>query len=173
MPKIRKKRMGFVVDMTPLVDITFLLLTFLMFTAQFKSDAENQQVVTPQRPTANADTTFLPEKDLAVIQVGINPKNPTDTLMTFGLTNSKVRNEVWGLIPNFPQELKDKAVIPVDSALLVQCLKTTNSVRKETVYAIDGDKAVFFKKVQDIMEILRLARIRTFNYVTDKDRAGM
>jgi len=89
------------------------------------------------------------------------------------LTNSKVRNEVWAMIPNFPQELKDKAVIPVDSALLVQCLKTTNSVKKETVYAIDGDKAVFFKKVQDIMEILRIARIRTFNYVTDKDRAGM
>lgn len=165
--------MGFVVDMTPLVDITFLLLTFLMFTAQFKSDAENQQIVKPERPSANADTTFLPEKDLAVIQVGLNPKNSADTLMTFGLTNSKVRNEVWGMIPNFPQELKEKAVIPVDSALLVQCLKTTKLVNQKTVFAIDGDKAVFFKKVQDIMEILRLARVYTFNYVTDKDRAGM
>ncbi len=169
MPKIRKKRMVVVTDMTPLVDIMFLLLTFLMFTAQFKSDTENGGI-TVERPKAAADTTFLPEKDLAVIQIGLNPKNSADTMVTFGLSNSKVRKEVWEMIPELTPEMKAKAVVPADSALMVKMLKATISVKKETVFAIDGDKTVFFKKVQDVMEILRVARIRSFNYVTDKDR---
>ncbi|MCK5741730.1 MAG: biopolymer transporter ExbD, partial [Chlorobi bacterium] len=37
MAKVKKNRVSFVIDMTPLVDITFLLLTFFMFTAKFKT----------------------------------------------------------------------------------------------------------------------------------------
>jgi biopolymer transport protein ExbD len=164
--------MGFVVDMTPLVDITFLLLTFLMFTAQFKSDAENGQDFQVKRPTASADTTFLPEKDIAVVQVGIDTKHNNDTVMTFGLTNSKIRAEVIQNVQGLPAEFQQKAVVRVDSAMLVRCLKATKNadVKNATMFAIDGDKAVFFKKVEDVMEIFRVAKIRTFNYVTDKDR---
>lgn len=50
MPKVKKKRMGFVIDMTPLVDITFLLLTFFMFTAKFKTEAEAEQKFVIERP---------------------------------------------------------------------------------------------------------------------------
>ena len=34
-----KKRVSIRIDMTPLVDVAFLLLTFFMLTTQFKSDA--------------------------------------------------------------------------------------------------------------------------------------
>lgn len=89
MPRIKKKRMSFVIDMTPLVDITFLLLTFLMFTAKFKSEAESEQQFTIVRPIASADTSKLPEKDLAVINIAIDDKNPQDTSYYFGLTDRK------------------------------------------------------------------------------------
>jgi len=49
MPKVKMKRTGFVIDMTPLVDITFLLLTFFMFTAKFKSDADNEQKISDKK----------------------------------------------------------------------------------------------------------------------------
>ena len=69
MPKVKKKRVGFVIDMTPLVDITFLLLTFFMFTAKFKSEADNEQKFFIERPKASADTSKLPEVDLATIKI--------------------------------------------------------------------------------------------------------
>jgi biopolymer transport protein ExbD len=72
MSKIKKKRLGFVLDMTPLVDITFLLLTFFMFTAKFKSDSENQQKVEIKRPKTQADTAKLADKDLVMVKVGVD-----------------------------------------------------------------------------------------------------
>ena len=62
MSKIKKKRVGFVLDMTPLVDITFLLLTFFMFTAKFKSESENQNKVEIKRPQTQSDTAKLADK---------------------------------------------------------------------------------------------------------------
>ena len=175
MSKIKKKRMGFVVDMTPLVDITFLLLTFLMFTAQFKSETESGAKFTVERPSATADTTFLPEKNIAVIQVGFENKKEKkmDTVITYGISNKIIRDQVWEAINVAPEKRKESVVQIPDSATLVRALKETNLLAStKTVFAIDGDKDVFFNKVQDIMEILRVARIRTFNYVTDKQRGG-
>jgi len=93
--RIKKKRMNFVIDMTPLVDITFLLLTFLMFTAKFKSEAESEQEFTITRPLASPDTTKLPDKDIAIINVAIDDKNPTDTSYYFGLTNTRDWQQVY------------------------------------------------------------------------------
>lgn len=170
MPKVKKKRMSFVVDMTPLVDITFLLLTFLMFTATFKADTENNALKV-ERPKAAADTTFLPEKDLAVVTVGLNPTNKADTIMTFGLSNSKTRALVREMVPGIPENFQQTAIMPVkDSAQMVTLLKAASSASEKTVFAIDGDKAVFFKKIQEIMEMFRVSHIRSFNYVTDKQR---
>lgn len=67
----KMKRVGVVMDMTPLVDVAFLLLTFFMFTAKFKSDVESEQKFDIQRPKASADTTKLPEKNTATVKVAI------------------------------------------------------------------------------------------------------
>lgn len=171
MGKVKKKRMSFVVDMTPLVDITFLLLTFLMFTATFKADTEGGQQVQVTRPSASPDTTFLPDKELALVTVGLDPKNKADTVVTFGLSNKKTRAQVRELLPDLPEAFIEDAVVRVqDSAMMVSLLKTTAAVSEKTVYAIDGDKDIFFHKIQDVMEWFRVARVRTFNYVTDKKR---
>jgi biopolymer transport protein ExbD len=173
--KIKKKRVGFVVDMTPLVDITILLLTFLMFTAQFKSETENGAKFTVERPSATADTTFLPEKNIAIVQVGFENKKEKkmDTIVTYGISDKTVRDQVWETI-NVPADKRKESVVVIpDSATLVRALKETNNIASaKTIFAIDGDKDVFFDKVQYLMEILRVAHIRTFNYVTDKQRSG-
>ena len=86
MPKVKKKRVGFSIDMTPLVDITFLLLTFFMFTAKFKSDAEAQQKFTIQRPKVTPDTTTIPQNDIAIIKIAIDSAT-LDTNYFYELSN--------------------------------------------------------------------------------------
>jgi len=44
-----KKRVGFVLDMTPLVDITFLLLTFFMFTTTMATPQVMEMKIPPER----------------------------------------------------------------------------------------------------------------------------
>jgi len=180
-PKIRKRRMGFVVDMTPLVDITFLLLTFLMFTAKFKSEAESEQAFSITRPQASADTTKVPEKDLAIINIDINDKTKADTVLYYSLTNQTDRVKIWekreakGLdfTPDQIQkitELKDKALVQVDTALLGKLILLTRIVNKNTLFAIDADYSIKYRWISMIMDIMNRNNARKFNYVTVKQR---
>ena len=89
MAKVKMKRTGFVLDMTPLVDIAFLLLTFFMFTAKFKSEAESEQKFQIKRPKASADTSKLPDKDLAIIKIAIDSVAIGDTSYYYEMTNDK------------------------------------------------------------------------------------
>ena len=55
MAKHKMKRVGIAIDMTPLVDVAFLLLTFFMMTTQFKPP----EAVEIKLPTSHA-TVKLP-----------------------------------------------------------------------------------------------------------------
>lgn len=168
MPKIKKKRMSFVIDMTPLVDITFLLLTFLMFTAKFKSEAESEQQFTIVRPMASPDTTKLPPVDVAIINVAIDDKNPQDTSFYYGLTNATDWHKVLDYIPEIPPEMKLKNLIKVDTIMLGKLIKYTIAVNNSTTFALDADKRVRFKYIKDVMNTLRKNKAFTFNFVTEK-----
>lgn len=170
MPKVRKKRMGFVIDMTPLVDITFLLLTFLMFTAKFKSEAENEQQFVIVRPNTSADTTKLPERDLAVINIAIDDKIKTDTSFYYGLTNTNDQKQVWAMVPEIPQGMQDKKLLKVDSVLLGKLIRATLAVRPSTKFALDADKRIRFKYILDAMNLMRKNKAFVFNFVTEKKK---
>ena len=174
MPKVRQKRMGFVIDMTPLVDITFLLLTFLMFTAKFKSEAENEQQFTIKRPYASADTAKLPERDLAIINIAIDEKNPTDTSFYFGWTNTTDKDSIWKSYSDLPQqvrdEMRDKSLIKVDSTVMGKLIRASRVVNKNMQFALDADKRVTFKFINAVMNIMNKNNQRIFNYVTEKKK---
>lgn len=168
MPRIKKKRMSFVIDMTPLVDITFLLLTFLMFTAKFKSEAESEQQFTIVRPMASPDTTKLPPVDLAIINVAIDDKNPQDTSYYYGLTNTNDWQKVLAYIPEIPIDMRQKSLLKVDTLLLGKLIKYTLAVNNSTTFALDADKRVRFKYIKDVMNTLRKNKAFTFDFVTEK-----
>lgn len=181
MPKIKKKRMGFIVDMTPLVDITILLLCFLMFTAKFKSEAESEQKFTIQRPQASADTTKLPETNLAIINIDISDANRNDTVLYYSMTNQADRDKIWekkdakGLDFTAEQigklkELKDASLVQVDTALLGKLILVTRIVNKTTQFAIDADYSIKYKWISMIMDIMNRNNARKFHYVTVKQR---
>src|SRR5699024_12258634 len=68
------------VDMTPMSDVAFLLLTFFMLTTKFKPD-DPVEVVTPSA----ISTTLLPESNVALITIS------KDGRVYYGLDNEKDR----------------------------------------------------------------------------------
>jgi len=141
-----------------------------MFTAKFKSEAENEQQFVIIRPTASADTTKLPERDLAVINVAIDDKT-RDTSYYFGLTNINDQKQVWSMIPDLPPALLDKKLVKADSLLLAKFIKYTLQVRPSTKFAMDADKRVRFKYINDAMNIMRKSHAFVFNFVTEKKKS--
>ncbi|MEN3026870.1 MAG: biopolymer transporter ExbD [Chlorobiota bacterium] len=169
MPKLKKHRVGFVLDMTPLVDITFLLLTFFMLTAKFKSEAESQQRFTIVRPQATADTSRLPDKDLAIVKIGIDTVTG-DTSYYYEMTNEADWFQVIGGLETYRQASEGQRIRQVKANLeeLNELIRRTRIVRPTTRFAIDADRRVRYKWVEDLMEVLRQNRATVFNFVTDR-----
>ncbi len=171
MPKIKKKRTGFVLDMTPLVDIAFLLLTFFMFTAKFKSDTENEQKFVIERPKSSADTSKLAEQDIAIVKIAIDTVN-SDTSYYYSIANEDVRTQVYQGIPSIPAD--SKTMIQVDMATLDRLIIDTRVASKFKVkFAIDADKRIEFKWIADLMEVMRKHKQTEFQFVTDKEGGGL
>ncbi len=169
MPKIKKKRMGFVIDMTPLVDITFLLLTFFMFTAKFKSQAEAEQKFVIQRPQVTADTSKVPDRDVAIIKIAIDSVTQ-DTSYYYEIVNEADRNLVWQKTQSISDEQKMKAQIMLgtNTEALSELIRNTRIVRPNTKFAIDADRRLSFKWIFAAMDELRKNNATVFNYVTEK-----
>jgi biopolymer transport protein ExbD len=169
MSKIKKKRVGFVLDMTPLVDIAFLLLTFFMFTAKFKSDTENEQKFQIKRPMASADTSKVPDKDLAMIKIGIDTVT-NDTAYYYSLSNEQDRKVVYNSDKvQLSDEARQKVILKVtDLKVLEALLKQTRMANLRMRFAIDADKRVQYKWIEDLTNVMRLSNATVFNFVTDR-----
>ena len=178
----KPKRLGFKLDMTPLVDIAFLLLTFFMFTAKFKSEAESEQKFEIKRPVATADTTRLPEVGTAIIKVGFDEQG--DTAFWFSVTNEEDRKFVYDKA-QLADTMRDKALIPLGNdtltlARLVLATRFLNSDKSRddtsavpTVFAIDADKQLGFQKIEQLMDVMRSQGATIFNFVTvDQEQGG-
>lgn len=175
MAKVKKKRVGFVIDMTPLVDITFLLLTFFMFTAKFKSEADSAQKFQIKRPVTTADTTKIPSTDLAIIKIAIS--KTSDTSYYYEVVDFDDRKAIWTLCSEkiTPDSLftamggpRPQIYVGNDLNKLNLLIKNTVQVRRTMKFAIDADKGLEFKWVWNAMDKLRINRATVFNYVTDK-----
>jgi biopolymer transport protein ExbD len=170
MSKIKKKRLGFVLDMTPLVDITFLLLTFFMFTAKFKSDSENQQKVEIKRPRTTVDTAKLADKDLVIIKVGVDSVLK-DTAYYVSMINEQdvvnLRRAMTSL--KFPG-MDDKTVSfkVMDTVWLAQIIEQARLVNPRASFAIDADKRLRYQWIETAINEMRKKKATTFNFVTEK-----
>ena len=71
--KVRAKKQSTKVDMTPMVDLAFLLLTFFILTSTFNK-AKTMEVTMPDKVTDEKEQTKVNENDILNVVLGENDK---------------------------------------------------------------------------------------------------
>ncbi len=175
MSKAKLKRHGFRIDMTPMVDVGFLLLTFFMLTAKFKSQKDNVEI---KLPVAQADTAKLPDVNIVVLTIGLSAASPTetpDTIIYFSVATDKDRPAIYK-----PLALTDpKSGAPLDDAELTKMqqvivkksqldavVKAARWQNQSLRYAINADKRLGYGYIDDVMRTLQKNGATRFNLVT-------
>lgn len=186
MKKIRNIRKPAVtIDMTPMVDVIMLLLTFFMLTATFKA-AESEAVEVNLPKSFNSDSTKLPEKNIMTLTLSKNGDIYID------VDNYKVRESVFGnqfaigvYRPDSTSKTEIERTGKIGDKILSRKLvilnkasfeKTLNDLRlslknlsggkEDFRIVLKGDKDVDFGVVEDLMVSLKETRNTRFSLVT-------
>jgi biopolymer transport protein ExbD len=152
MPKVKRKRYGVMIDMTPLVDVAFLLLTFFMLTTQFKPPEE----VTIELPASHSEIK-LPESNVMTLSLS------KDGRIFLGLDSQILRKRLFGA----ENELKSGVEVPKEKLADMLVQARTANPKLRTV--IKGDKNTDYGVAEDVMNILQKTMITRFNLVTALD----
>ena len=131
------RRTGLRLDMTAMVDVAFLLITFFMLTTQFKPP----ETIPIELPSSHAEFK-LPATDILMITVGHNGELLVGT-------------EVPG------------SEVAVDSTDLTDVLVQIRSANPAVRTAIKADRGVEYGPIQAVMEALKRARITRFALITN------
>lgn len=147
----KRSRKNIIVDMTPMVDVTMLLLTFFMLTTKFLPPQEAEVTL----PWSHSDFK-LPESDVMTVSV------TKDDHIYLGLDSQYLRAKVFG------EENKLKPGIQVEDKqtladLMIQARISNPKLRT----VIRGDKNVSYGTMEDIMDILQKIKITRFSLVTE------
>jgi len=153
--KIKKKRrINITLDMTPMVDIAFLLLIFYMATTQFKPP-EKKEVTLP----SSHSQIELPDKGKIMVTV-------TEEDSVFIEYIEMQKQIVDGEEIDIPVFI-DESVEPGFVGQEVQFIRTSKPGNLKAMLIIKSDKNVSFGTMQKIMDSLREFNLKTFQIVTE------
>jgi len=144
----KKRRIGISIDMTPMVDVAFLLLIFFMCTTQFKP---------PEK-----DKITLPESNSEA-------KSPETGIITLAVTKAPTVRIVYreGGIEK-SQELQPQQV----ATDLSGWLKVARSANPSARIIVKMDKEAPYGVMVDMMAALQDAKAPRFNVQTDLAGSG-
>ncbi len=182
-------------DMNPMVDMAFLLVSFFMMTTTFKTDTPTEIAI----PYSLA-TLKIPDKDICMITIGktgdvyLGIDNKFDRIQMLeivekqnGLQFSEEQKEQFSMISSFGVEFQDltqfltyskeerKGVdqpgIPMDTLQneFRQWIIAVRSANPRLRFAIHADQEVPFPTINMCFETLRDLNITRFNLITDTE----
>lgn len=150
MAKFKKPRIGVKIDMTPMVDVAFLLLTFFMLTTQFRPPEEVEIIL----PTSHS-AFKLPESDVMLVTI------TKDDRIFLGFDSQYLSAKIFGeqnkLRPSMEVGIKELPDMLIRARIANPKLRTV----------VKGDKDAEYGITEDVMDILQKTNITRFNLVTD------
>lgn len=196
MPAVKPKRSHPAMDMTAMCDVAFLLLTFFILTAQFKSQ-DAAEIDTPK----SISDIKVPDKDLMLISIDRDGKvyfgvdNPASRVgllenleATEGVKFTDAEKKKFSLQANFGvpiQNLKEwlsmpadkmkdlkQPGVPVDSTAQNDLAKLIYQARRANNglrIAIKGDNVSKFPVFKNVLNALQAQDINKFNLVTGQE----
>ncbi len=144
----KKRRIGISIDMTPMVDVAFLLLIFFMCTTQFKPPEKDKITL----PESNSDAKS-PESDIITLAV---TKAPTVRL-TYREGGEEKQQEIA------PEAVKTD---------LAQWLKVARSANPAARMIVKMDRDAPYGIMADMMTALQDAKAPRFNVQTELAGSG-
>ncbi|MEI6691238.1 MAG: biopolymer transporter ExbD [Chlorobium sp.] len=170
MSRIKAKRVGFRIDMTPMVDVAFLLLTFFMLTTKFRPP-EIVQINLP----ASHSIQKLPESN--VLTVTVSAQNS----FLMGVSSQQSREKIFNAV--VIQKLKHAGLSSKAIADSLKHFKLAESFRVErdeldkyVVMArfadpklrpvVRADAGAGFEAVNYVIKVYKKANLLTFNLIT-------
>ncbi len=150
MPRIKKKRINVRLDMTPMVDVAFLLLTFFMLTTQFSPPEE----VKIEVPSSHSDFK-LPSSDILTIYINKQGN------IYMGVDQQNLMARLFGEKARLKREVQVNLTNLGD--LLIQARIANPRLRT----VVKGDVDADYGAVEDVMNILQKTMITKFAMITN------
>lgn len=151
----KMRRVGIAIDMTPMVDVAFLLLIFFMCTTVFKP----------------------PEKDKIELPESNSPaKSPESDIITIAVTAPKPENGNQSLVRVIYKQGSrevDKVVLPADiTTQLGQVLSSARAAAPAARVIVKMDRDASYGVMADMMGALQEAKATRFNVQTNLEGGG-
>lgn len=151
----RKRRIGISIDMTPMVDVAFLLLIFFMCTTQFKPPEKDKITL----PESNSEAKS-PESDIITIAVTA-PKPEYGNQPGVRVIYRQRGEEVSRLIP--------AEAVATDMATVLSNARAANPMAR---IIVKMDRDAPYGVMADMMQGLQDAKAPRFNVQTDLEGAS-
>lgn len=174
MSRIKAKRVGFRIDMTPMVDVAFLLLTFFMLTTKFRPP----EVVQIDLPSSHSEQK-LPESDVLTVTVS------GDNTFLMGVSSQQSREKIFNSVVRPKLKASGLPASAISDSLrsfrLAESFKVERQeLDKFVVMArfadqklrpvVRADADADYEAVNHVIKVYKKANLLTFNLVTVLER---
>jgi len=149
----KKRRVGIVIDMTPMVDIVILLLIFYMTTTSFKPP-EAKAVTLPQ----SHSQIELPDKDIINITV-----SKLDSIFVDFIQKEEI--EIDGVM----KYTTVRKVAEADVYNVTSFINRARTVNLKALIVIKADREASFGVMDEIMKAMRDNELTRFLIITDNE----